>query len=139
MDGFDLDRYLRNSKRVDLSGVHWDRVGDDPLSEDEARCLAYMMDIESHTSIFLRDLLATKAAFEPDVTAFLSCWVYEELWHGEAFSRFLGEAGYELAPDRERVDARTAYPSRAQRNMWIRRKLGSKDTSDTSGRCSARL
>lgn len=47
MDGFDLDRYLRNSKRVDLSGVHWDRVGDDPLSEDEARCLAYMMDIES--------------------------------------------------------------------------------------------
>ena len=126
MDGFDLDRYLRNSKRVDLSGVRWDHVGDHPVTEDEARCLAYMMDIESHTSIFLRDLLATKAAFEPDVTAFLSCWVYEELWHGEAFSRFLGQAGYELAPDREGVDATTAYPSRAPRNMWIRRKLGSK-------------
>jgi hypothetical protein len=34
-----------------------------------------MMDIETHTSIYLRDLLATPAAYEPDVTAFLSCWV----------------------------------------------------------------
>jgi len=126
MDDFDLDRYRPNSKRVDLSGVNWDRVAEQPLSEDEARCLAYMMDIETHTSIYLRDLLATRAAFEPDVTAFLSCWVYEELWHGEAFSRFLGEAGYELAPDRERVEADSSYPSRAPRNMWIRRTLGSK-------------
>lgn len=126
MDDFDLDRYLRASKRVDLSGVDWARVSDHPLSEAEARCLAYMMDIESHTAIFLRDLLATRAAFEPDVTAFLSCWVYEELWHGEAFSRFLGEAGYELAPDRERVTAGSPYPSREGRNTWIRRKVGSK-------------
>ena len=126
MDDFDLDRYLRVSKRVDLSGVAWDRIREVPVSEDEARCLAYMMDIESHTSIFLRDLLATRAAFEPEVTAFLSCWVYEELWHGEAFSRFLGEAGYELAPDRELVTADSSYPSRAPRNQWIRRKLGSK-------------
>ncbi|MGH3142445.1 MAG: hypothetical protein ACRDO9_04860, partial [Gaiellales bacterium] len=124
MEGFDLDRYLRASKRVDLSGVAWDRVGGHPLSEAEARCLAYMMDIETHTSIYLRDLLATPAADEPDVTAFLSCWVYEELWHGEAFSRFLGEAGWELAPDLERVGSDSRYPSRAARNLWIRRRLG---------------
>jgi rubrerythrin len=123
MEEFDLDRYLRASKRVDLSGVAWDRIGRHPLSEAEARCLAYMMDIESHTSIYLRDLLATPAAFEPDVTAFLSCWVYEELWHGEAFSRFLGEAGWTLAPDLERVQAESAYPSRVPRNQWIRRRL----------------
>jgi rubrerythrin len=85
-----------------------------------------MMDIETHTSIYLRDLLATPAAHEPDVTAFLSCWVYEELWHGEAFSRFLGEAGWELAPDLERVTADSAYPSRLPRNQWIRRRLGGK-------------
>ncbi len=126
MEEFDLDRYLRRSKRVDLSNVAWDRVREHPISEAEARCLAYMMDIESHTAIFLRDLLATKAAYEPDVTAFLSCWVYEELWHGEAFSRFLGEAGWELAPDRERVESDCAYPSRAPRNLWIRRRLGSR-------------
>jgi hypothetical protein len=124
MEGFDLDRYLRASKRVDLSGVAWDRVGGHPLSEAEARCLAYMMDIETHTSIYLRDLLATPAAYEPDVKAFLSCWVYEELWHGEAFSRFLGEAGWELSPDLERVGSDSRYPSRPARNLWIRRRLG---------------
>jgi hypothetical protein len=123
---FDLDKYLRASKKVDLSGVAWDRIKDHPVPVGEARTLAYMMDIESHTVIFLRDLLATGAAFEPDVTAFLSCWVYEELWHGEAFSRFLGEAGYVLSPDGERVWGDAPYPTRTARNTWIRRTLGSK-------------
>jgi hypothetical protein len=124
MDEFDLDRYLRASKKVDLTGLAWDRVKDHPLPVEHARCLAYMMDIESHTVVFLRDLLATRVAFEPDITAFLSCWVYEELWHGEAFSRFLGEAGYRLGPDGERVWGDSPYPSRRARNAWIRRKLG---------------
>jgi hypothetical protein len=123
---FDLDKYLRASKKVDLSGVAWDRIKEHPLPVGEARTLAYMMDIETHTIIFLRDLLATKAAFDPEVTAFLSCWVYEELWHGEAFSRFLGEAGYVLPPDGERVWGDAPYPTRTGRNSWIRRKLGSK-------------
>jgi rubrerythrin len=123
-DDFDLDRCLRASKRVDLSYVAWDRIPEDPLPEAHARCLAYMMDIESHTIVFLRDLLATRAAFEPDVSAFLSCWVYEELWHGEAFSRFLGEAGYALAPEYAPVSARDPYPSRLERNEWIRRVTG---------------
>ena len=126
VDEFDLDRYLRASKKVDLSGVPWSRIPEHPLSVSEARCLAYMMDIESHTVIFLRDLLATRASFDPEVTAFLSCWVYEELWHGEAFSRFLGEAGYELAPDRERVWGDAPYPTRYGRNRWIRRRIGAK-------------
>jgi rubrerythrin len=123
---FDLDRYLRASKRVDLSSVEWDRVGEHPLDADEARCLAYMMDIESHTVIFLRDLLATRASFDPEVTAFLSCWVYEELWHGEAFSRFLGEAGYRMAPEYEPVAGDDPFPSRVDRNQWIRRKIATK-------------
>src|SRR5204862_8179375 len=97
-----------------------------PLPVGEARCLAYMMDIETHTVIFLRDLLATRAAFDPEVTAFLSCWVYEELWHGEAFSRFLGEAGYDLSPDGERVWGDAPYPSRYVRNSRIRELAGGK-------------
>jgi rubrerythrin len=123
---FDLDKYLRASKKVDLSDVRWADIKNHPVSVAEARVLAYMMDIESHTVIFLRDLLATRAALEGDVTAFLSCWVYEELWHGEAFSRFLGEAGYRLAPDGERVWSDAPYPSRVARNSWIRRKIHSK-------------
>lgn len=126
MSEFDLDRYLRASGRVDLTGIPWGRIGEHPLPLEEARCLTYMMDIESHTVIFLRDLLATRAAFDPEVTAFLSCWVYEELWHGEAFSRFLGEAGYDLAPDAERVGGDAPYPTRVGRNSWIRRKLAAK-------------
>jgi rubrerythrin len=126
MDEFDLDRYLRASRKVDLTGVEWDRVRDYPLEPSEARCLAYMMDIETHTVIFLRDLLATRAANEPDVTAFLSCWAYEELWHGEAFSRFLGEAGYELGPDGERVFGDSPFPSRYARTSRIREMLGGK-------------
>src|SRR5206468_879279 len=106
------------SKRVDLSSVEWDRIRETPLPIEEARCLAYMMDIESHTVIFLRDLLATRASFDPEVTAFLSCWVYEELWHGEAFSRFLGEVGYTFAPSHEAVSADDPYPSRFGRNQW---------------------
>jgi rubrerythrin len=126
MESFDLDRYLRASKRVDLSGVDWGLIGRTPLPPEDARCLTYMMDIETHTAIFLRDLLATRAAFDADVTAFLSCWAYEEVWHGEAFSRFLGEAGYELAPDPGLVRADDPYPSRGGRAERIRRAIGRK-------------
>ena len=109
---FDLDKYLRASTRVDLSAVDWDRVGQHPVSADEARCLAYMMDIESHTAIFLRDLLATRASFDPEVTAFLSCWVYEELWHGEAFSDFLRSYGIEVPAEPKLPDGSTPMPTR---------------------------
>ncbi|MDP8929477.1 MAG: ferritin-like domain-containing protein [Actinomycetota bacterium] len=128
VEEFDLDRYLRASGRVDLSAVAWDRVGEHPLSGVETRCLAYMMDIESHTVVYLRDLLATRAILEPDVTAFLSCWVYEELWHGEAFSRFLGEAGLRLAPERAAVGERSPFPTKVDRNRGIRHFVGRSGT-----------
>lgn len=124
---FDLDRFIRTSGRVDLSNVRWELAREQPLTNDEVRLLRYMMDIEGHTVIFLRDLLATHAAFDPDVTAFLSCWNYEEYWHGEAFSRLLGEAGVSIAPDPgERVHADSPYPTRTARIHRIRRRLGAK-------------
>jgi hypothetical protein len=123
---FDLDKYLRASGRVDLSTVGWERIREHPVTTDEARCLTYMMDIETHTVVFLRDLLATRASFDPEVTAFLSCWVYEELWHGEAFSRFLGEAGFRIPPSYEGVTGDAPFPTRFDRNQWIRRKFGTK-------------
>ena len=123
---FDLDKYLRASKRVDLSTVEWARIREHPVTTAEARCLTYMMDIETHTVVFLRDLLATRASFDPEVTAFLSCWVYEELWHGEAFSRFLGEAGHRVAPTFEDVSGDDPFPTRVDRNQWVRQKFGTK-------------
>ena len=50
------------------------------------------------------------------MTAFLSCWNFEELWHGEAFSRLLGEAGIPVRPDHEAVTHDSRYPSRRSRN-----------------------
>lgn len=123
---FDLDKYIRTSGRVDLSAVEWARADDPPLSPAEVRILRYMMDIESHTVVFMRDLLATHAAFDPAVTTFLCCWNFEELWHGEAFSRLLGEAGIQIEPDAEPVVHDSPYPSRRARNQWIRRRLGAR-------------
>ena len=96
---FDLDRFIRTSDRVDLSEVEWERVANPPLTAAEVWCLRSMVDIETNTVIFLRDVLATQTAFDPDVTAFLNCWNFEELWHGEAFSRLLGEAGVPVPPE----------------------------------------
>ena len=100
MRDFELGKYLRASQRLDLSGIDFDAVPRYPLSREEVRCLTYMMDIETHTVIYLRDLLTTTAAYDPDVTAFLSLWVYEEFWHGEALGRFLEAAGERFSPQR---------------------------------------
>jgi rubrerythrin len=103
---FELERYLRASKKLDLNGIDFDQVPHHPLSREEVRCLRYMMDIETHTVIYLRELLSTSAAKDPEVTAFLSLWVYEEFWHGEALGRFLRAAGERFQPDRT-YDIRT--------------------------------
>ena len=52
-----------------------------------------MHDVEQHTICYLRDLLVTPAHADPDVTMFLSCWAYEELWHGEALGEVLAAHG----------------------------------------------
>jgi hypothetical protein len=57
-----------------------------------------MQDIEMHTIIYLRALLATRAVDDPEVATFLACWVHEETFHGIALSRFLAAAGHPLPP-----------------------------------------
>jgi hypothetical protein len=121
---FDLDRYLRNSRKVDLSGIDWTAIPDHVLSDGDVMCLHYMMDIETHTVIYLRDLLATRVAADPQITAFLSCWVYEELWHGEAFSDFLRVYGIEVPAEPKLPDGSTAMPTRGNRWHDLRVRLG---------------
>jgi rubrerythrin len=121
---FDLDRYLRASKKLDLTHLDWDDIPNHPLSDGDVMSMHYMMDIETHTVIYLRDLLATRAAKDPQITAFLACWVYEELWHGEAFSDFLRAYGIEVPAEPKLPDGSTPMPTRVGRTKRVREELG---------------
>ncbi len=103
---FDIERYLANSQKLDTSDVDWDAVPAHPLNRSELTFLHYAMNIEDHTLFYLRDLLATPAAQDPDVAAFLSCWAYEEHFHGKALERFVLAAG---ATKRRDASARLAH------------------------------
>ena len=99
---FDIERYKVNSRKIDLSDIDWADVRRHPLPQGAIDAMTYMMDIETHTAIYLSELLVSKACMDPVITAFLSCWVYEEMYHGEAFVRFLREYGVPISPDRPR-------------------------------------
>jgi hypothetical protein len=95
---FDIDAYLVRSGALDLRGIDWADVRRYPLPAEAIRTLKYMQDIESHTIVYLRSLLATRAIDDPDVARFLACWVYEESFHGLALERFLAAAGHPVGP-----------------------------------------
>lgn len=97
---FDLERYLRNSKKVDISDIDLTQAAHYPLTQDEIHCLTYMMDIESHTIVYLRSILSTCAIEDSDTTAFLSCWAYEEHFHGRTIGQFLKACGIEFSSHR---------------------------------------
>jgi hypothetical protein len=98
MVSFDLDAWLARSGALDLDAIAWSEVAKYPLSPATVRTLIYMQDIESHTIIYLRSLLATRAIDDPEVATFLACWLHEETFHGIALSRFLEAAGHPLGP-----------------------------------------
>jgi hypothetical protein len=100
LPGFDIERYLTHSKKVDVSDLDLSQAADYPLSEDEVRCLAYMMDIEGHTIVYLKGILNSCAISDPDTSAFLSCWAYEEFFHSRTLRQFLEASGVAVAPDR---------------------------------------
>jgi hypothetical protein len=98
MDVLDIDAYVARSRALDVRGIAWDDVPRHPLPAEAVRTLQYMTDVESHTIVYLRQLLGTRAIDDPDVAAFLACWLYEETFHGRALARFLATAGHPLAP-----------------------------------------
>lgn len=92
----DIDAYVARSKALDLGDIPWDEVPRHPLSAETIRTLRYMQDIEGHTIIYLRSLLATRAVDDPEIATFLACWFYEETFHAIALARFLEAAGQPL-------------------------------------------
>lgn len=87
--GSDTATLIRRSARLDLDGIDFDAFREQPLDPDALRCLRYMHDVEGHTMCYLRDVLVTRAHKDPEITAFLACWSYEEHWHGEAIAKVL--------------------------------------------------
>jgi hypothetical protein len=98
MPAFDLETYVERSKAVDLSTIDWAEVPRHRVPPEPIRTLRYMQDIESHTIVYLRSLLATRAIDDPEVATFLACWLYEETFHGIALARFLEAAGAPVGP-----------------------------------------
>ncbi len=96
---FSIDRYKEESRKLDVTGIDWDAVAKHPLSKGDLFCLHYMMDIENHVSLYLSHLLVTRACMDPVLTAFLACWNYEELWHGENLGKLLNRYGIEFDSD----------------------------------------
>jgi hypothetical protein len=86
---FDIKTFTDTSQRVKFDDVDYDAFVTRPLSSDALRTLRYMSDVESHTICYLRDLLVTPSHKDPEVTAFLTHWAYEEFWHGEALDKVL--------------------------------------------------
>ncbi|MGB0653159.1 MAG: hypothetical protein ACPGQL_08140 [Thermoplasmatota archaeon] len=111
---FRLERYLDASRRLDTTGINWDAAGEVPLQRGERAFLQYATEVEDHTIVYLRELLATTAVEDPDVTAFLSCWVYEEHFHGRALERFLQAVDGDETPHRD-------LPGRLRREGRLRR------------------
>jgi hypothetical protein len=107
MKDFDLEAYLSNSKALDVTDLAWHIAANYPLTEGERRCLTYMMDIEMHTIVYLRDLLNTRAIKDGEIGDFLPCWLYEESYHGRALERLLRACGTEVSPQRA-VEVRSA-------------------------------
>src|SRR5215469_4680947 len=89
---FDLEKYLRIAGATRPDIFDWSDPGP-RLDDDALFCLGYMMDIESHTIIYLREMLSTAVAEDVSITAFLSCWAYEEFFHSQVLKRLLANQG----------------------------------------------
>lgn len=97
---FDIERFMELSRAVETSDLDWDSIAAVGITDDEARILRYMADVESHTMLYMRSMLAGHSARDPEVVGFLSCWVYEETFHGRALDRVLSVCGH--APEQNR-------------------------------------
>jgi rubrerythrin len=97
---FDVGKYIKNSKKVDISDIDFSEAARYPVTDEEIRALSYMCDIESHTIVYLRAILNTCAVEDSQTTSFLSCWAYEEFFHGHTLRRFLDAVGAPVSATR---------------------------------------
>jgi hypothetical protein len=86
---FPIEKFQEQGGRLKTDDLDFDLFRTQPLDPNVLRCLSYMHDIEYQTVLYARELLVTPAWKDPQFTAFLTLWNYEEYWHGEAIGRVL--------------------------------------------------
>jgi hypothetical protein len=90
---FDIDKFTKNSDRVQWADLDFDEFERTPLPAHTLRSIRYMCDVEYHTVCYMRDMLTTPSHKEAEVGAFMTMWNREEFWHGEALAAVLAKHG----------------------------------------------
>jgi rubrerythrin len=78
--------------------------------------MVFVLRVEAQTLFYARDLLNSRTAYVPEISAFLAVWVYEEERHSRIFKRFLAERGV-FVPDDDRTQVRKASTSAGAREL----------------------
>ena len=94
----DITSFVNRSRSIDLTGIAWGQVTQYPIPSDVIRILRYMHEVECHTAVFPRTIFSARAVNDESIGRFLTCWLYEESFHGPALLRFLESAGYGVFP-----------------------------------------
>jgi len=84
-----IEKFQEQGGRLRTDDLDFELFRTQPLDPAVLRCLSYMHDIEYQTVLYTRELLVTPAWKDPQFTAFLTLWNYEEYWHGQALGRVL--------------------------------------------------
>ena len=84
-----IKKFEEQGGRIKTDDIDFESFRSAPLSKDVLRCIAYMHDIEYQTVLYTREMLVTPGWKDPQFTAFLTLWNYEEYWHGNALGRIL--------------------------------------------------
>jgi hypothetical protein len=84
-----IEKFQEQGGRLKTDDIDFESFRTAPLDEHILRCIGYMHDIEYQTVLYTRELLLMPAWKDPQFTAFLTLWNYEEYWHGQALGRVL--------------------------------------------------
>ena len=88
-----IQKFEEQGGRLRTDDIDFEAFRTQPLPADVLRCISYMHDIEYQTVLYTRELLMMPQWKDPQFTAFLTLWNYEEYWHGNALGRILAMHG----------------------------------------------
>lgn len=99
-EGYDIERFMASSGKVDLSDIDWTEVPKHPVTPEALRTLRYFLITEGSTFFYTKALMKTNTSVrEPEFIPFVTAWLYEEEFHGRAFRKFVESYGAEVEED----------------------------------------